>query len=430
MPIFSHRYYISFPFFYGWMIVGIAALANICRVSSAVEILSIFIPHFIAEFQWDRTLISSAVSLGGLTGAAVAPFAGRLVDRHGPGVVIAVGSILVGIGCLSVGIFPGAIMFILGFGLMRLAGQGVVMTASPVAVANWFIKDRGRAMALMYTFSYAGIIIAPPIVQWLINTGGWRTGWISLAILTLIGGVLPPLLLMVRRPEEVRLLPYGKSNSPQQTDNKPSLSVTEMTREWSTNEAFKTSAVWLIMGSTLLSSVMISGIGLFQVPFYLERGISPTISAIVISTFAIGLTIGSTTFGWLTDRWLSTKKLIIISHLGLVGLIIMLLQVQNALMAFAFAFWFGILIGGLFTMTPLMLANYYGRIALGSIIGVVQVAKVGGLAVGPLLIGAFWDLTQRYEGAFLIFAILSGIAALLMFFSHPPKMTTIKSFLE
>ena len=183
--------------------------------------------------------------------------------------------------------------------------------------------------------------------------------------------------------------------------------------------------------NSLLSSIMISGIGLFQVPFYIERGISSTIAAIVISTFAIGLTIGSTTFGWLTNRWLSIKKLIIISHVGLVGLIIMLLQVHNSLMAFNFAFWFGILIGGLFTMTPLMLANYYGRFALGSIMGVAQVAKVGGLAVGPLLIGAFWDLTHRYEGAFLIFATLSGVAALLMFFSHQPKRLSVtKDLLE
>ena len=413
------------------MIVGIAALANICRVSSAVEILSIFIPHFTEEFQWNRTLISSAVSLGGLTGAAVAPLAGRLVDRYGPGVVISVGSILVGIGCLSIGILPGAIMFILGFGLMRLAGQGVIMTASPVAVANWFIKDRGRAMALMYTFSYSGIIFAPPIVQWLINIGGWRSGWIALGILTLIGGVLPPLLLMIRRPEEVGQLPDGESSSNKPINNKTSLSNNKMTGEWSTKEALRTSAVWLIMGSTLLSSIMISGIGLFQVPFYIERGISSTVSAIVISTFAIGLTIGSTTFGWLTNRWLSIKKLIIISHVGLVGLIIMLLQVQNSLMAFTFAFWFGILIGGLFTMTPLMLANYYGRFALGSIMGVAQVAKVGGLAVGPLLIGAFWDITHRYEGAFLIFATLSGVAALLMFFSHQPKTLSVtKDLLE
>jgi len=413
------------------MIVAIAAVANICRVSSAVEILSIFIPHFIEEFQWSRTLISSAVSLGGLTGAGVAPFAGRLVDRYGPGVVIATGTILVGIGCLSIGIFPGTIMFILGFGLMRLAGQGVVMTASPVAVANWFIKDRGRAMALMYTFSYSGIIFAPPIVQWLINMGGWRTGWIALAILALIGGILPPLLLMIRRPEDVGQLPDGENNSPNPINNKPSVITNKIIGEWSAKEAFKTSAVWLIMGSTLLSSVMISGIGLFQVPFYLERGISATTAAIVISTFAIGLTLGSTTFGWLTDKWLSIKKLIIIAHLGLIGLIIMLLQVQNSLMAFSFAFWFGILIGGLFTMTPLMLANYYGRFALGSIIGVTQIAKVGGLAVGPLLIATFWDITHRYEGAFLIFAILSGVAALLMLFTHQPKkVSKINSLLK
>ena len=417
MATVGHRYYRSFPFFYGWVIVGVAALANVSRVSSAVEVLSLFVPHFVEEFQWSQTLISSAVSFGGLAGAGVAPFAGRLVDRHGPSVVIGAGCLLVGLGCLSLALLSGAIMFILGFGLMRLAGQGIVMMASPVVVSNWFVRQRGKALAIMFTGSYLGIVVAPPAVQAVINAGGWRTGWMALAGLAFAVGVVPPLLFLIRRPEDVGALPDGAAGTANRPMPTPASAIGDV--EWTAGEALRTPAVWLVMGATAVSSVMIAGIGLFQVPFYIERGVSPTTAALVISTFAIGLTIGSTGLGWLADR-LSTKGLLTVSYVGSAGAIALLLQVHGAATAFGFAFLFGFFVGGLFTMTPLLLATYYGRLSLGSIMGVAQMSKVGGLALGPPVAGAFWDVTHSYEGAFVTFAVLAGVAAVFMLLTRRP----------
>ncbi len=424
MTTIGQRYFRSAPFFYGWVIVGVAALANISRVSSAVEVLSLFVPHFVDEFHWNRTLISSAVSFGGLAGAAIAPLAGRLVDRYGPRVIIAVGGVLVGIGCLSIALLQGAVMFILGFGLMRLAGQGIVMMATPVATANWFVRNRGKAMAVMFTCSYVGIIIAPPAIQGIINLGGWRSAWVALAALAFAGGVIPPLLFLIRRPEDVGMLPDGgrraAPGSAEKATVQSSTAVGTSAVEWTARQALRTPAVWLVMGATLFSSIMVSGVGLFQVPYYIERGVSPTLSAIVISTFAIGLSAGSIALGWLADRT-SARGLMIAAYLGGVGVIALLIQVHGPPMAFLFALLFGIMVGGIFTLNPLLLATYYGRLSLGSIMGVAQMAKVGGLALGPLVAGVFYDVTQSYENAFITFAALSAISAGFMVFTRPPQ---------
>ena len=68
--------------FYGWIIVACAACASFARQGSAVATLSVFIVPMAAEFEWSRSAISGAVSLGGVLGAVVAPALGSMVDRN------------------------------------------------------------------------------------------------------------------------------------------------------------------------------------------------------------------------------------------------------------------------------------------------------------------------------------------------------------
>ena len=71
------------PFFYGWLIVACAACANFARQGAAVATLSMFVVPMTLEFDWSRSAISGAVSLGGVLGALTAPYLGAMVDRTG-----------------------------------------------------------------------------------------------------------------------------------------------------------------------------------------------------------------------------------------------------------------------------------------------------------------------------------------------------------
>ena len=57
------------PFYYGWIIVGCAICAAFARQGSAVATLSVFIAPMTDEFDWSRTALSAAVSLGGVLAA-------------------------------------------------------------------------------------------------------------------------------------------------------------------------------------------------------------------------------------------------------------------------------------------------------------------------------------------------------------------------
>jgi MFS family permease len=71
------------PFYYGWLIVGIAFVTMAIGVSGRTA-FSLLLPPLIDEFKWDRGLAAGAFSFGFLFSAIVSPFVGRVVDARGP----------------------------------------------------------------------------------------------------------------------------------------------------------------------------------------------------------------------------------------------------------------------------------------------------------------------------------------------------------
>ena len=87
------------PFYFGWVIVGIAFVTMAIGVTARTA-FSLLLPPLIDEFGWDRGLVAGAFSFGFLVSAALSPIAGRIMDRHGPRVVIESGVCLMAGGLL------------------------------------------------------------------------------------------------------------------------------------------------------------------------------------------------------------------------------------------------------------------------------------------------------------------------------------------
>ena len=83
------------PLYYGWLVAGAASSIEFANAASAIGILTIFVNPMTQEFGWSRTEVAGATSLGAILGAALAPFSGRLVDRFGSRLLLAVGGTVV-----------------------------------------------------------------------------------------------------------------------------------------------------------------------------------------------------------------------------------------------------------------------------------------------------------------------------------------------
>src|SRR3546814_16401538 len=75
-------------FYYGWVILACLCGAGCSRQGAAVATLSVFVEPMTAEFCWSRTVLSGAVSLGGILAAFASPLIGPQLDRHGAKVIL------------------------------------------------------------------------------------------------------------------------------------------------------------------------------------------------------------------------------------------------------------------------------------------------------------------------------------------------------
>ena len=87
------------PFFYGWVVVGVAFVTMAVGVNARTA-FSLLFPPILAEFGWERGVTAGAFSFGFLVSAVLSPSLGRLMDRRGTRVVMEMGVGLVAAGLL------------------------------------------------------------------------------------------------------------------------------------------------------------------------------------------------------------------------------------------------------------------------------------------------------------------------------------------
>ena len=68
----------------------------------------------------------------------------------------------------------------------------------------------------------------------------------------------------------------------------------------------------------------------------------------------------------------------------------------------------------------LLMSEYYGRENFGSIFGLGRALQVGGFAAGPLISGAVYDATRRYDTAFVAFLALVAFGGALVATARRP----------
>ena len=406
------------PFFYGWVIVGCTMCSSVVRQAAAVATLSIFLVPMTEEFGWSRTGISGAVSLGGVLGALVAPFIGSLFDRHGSRALLVTSAVAVSGCCVALAGTQGLLWFYVAFSVSRLMFSSPLEIGTTAAITKWFVRYRARAMSLVIMSTGVGLTILPLVVAVAIAAAGWRTGWLTLAVVVIVFGVVPQWFLLVRRPEDIGLVPDGAAAGAEPLASSARASGAHEI-SFTRTQALHTPTLWLLMAYTLLVFPVQAGVSLHQAPHLIERGISPTIAATIVSTFSLSGALSSLLFGYFGDRVPVRVSLAVSAAFMALGAVIMR-GVEGPLLGYVSAGLFGAGIGGILTMIPVAWANYFGRAHFGAIRGITLPAQVGGQALGPLAAGILHDLTGSYASGLGAFAVLSLLAAGVALVTHAP----------
>jgi hypothetical protein len=152
----THRWSSRLPFYYGWLIVGIAFVTMAIGVTARTA-FSLLLPPLIDEFGWDRGLVAGAFSFGFLVSAALSPIAGRLMDRHGPRIVIGSGVCLMTAGLLMAPTIEKPWQLYATLGVLVGSGANLMsFTAQSLFLPNWFVRRRGLAISIAFSGSAPG----------------------------------------------------------------------------------------------------------------------------------------------------------------------------------------------------------------------------------------------------------------------------------
>lgn len=391
------------PFHYGWVVLGCICLAGFARQGPAVAVLSVFVVPMTEAFGWSRASIAGAVSLGGLLAAFVSPMLGPVLDRRGPRLILCLAVLATGLSTMGLSVAPSLVVFYGLFVFARLVWASPFDLGLYSAINNWFVARRTFATAMATLFQMLGLVALPIIAQVAMQDGGWRAGWMAVGTTVLVVGFLPVWLLLVRRPEDLGLVPDSA---------RPGGKAAAAEPRFSRAEAMRTRAFWLLSLYTALVYPVQAGVSLHQAAHLIERGLTPIAAATAISVFSAMSAVSGFGLGFLPRRLPLHYAMTAAAVLLAVGCFA-LIGVATVHAAYLAAGLFGLGIGGLMTLLPVAWADYFGRESFGAIRGVVLSVQTLAQAVGPVMSGALRDWTGSYTLSLTLFGSLGLLAAVI-----------------
>ena len=417
----------ALPFYYGWVIAGNGvALSLSTRTVMAVATLSVFVVPMTQSMGWSVGMFSGAVSLGGLAAVFVSPVVGRWLDRYGAGIILGMGSLATGVLAIGLAFVAHPVAFYFLYVPGRMIFSGPMELGLPTAISNWFVRRRPVGLAVDHIAKGAGLAIVPWAMQLIITGYDWRAAWITLGILTFALGVLPSLLLVARRPEDMGLepdpAPEREDSANQDTEaaegsvNSGSFAETDFT----VGQALRTRAFWILAVFSGAAMMAQAGLSLHQVSHYISQGIDPRFAAISASTFALAQMPAGLFWAALARRtpirylMMGSSLVVALAALGTVMSDWVLPEIISAA-----GIGFGV--GGLHLLIRLVWADYYGRQNLGTIRGLTMSVQVGGQALGPVIAGFMFDYFDSYRTPFTLFAVAVFLAGIMALAAKPPQ---------
>ena len=368
---------------------------------------------------WSKGTISSAVTLYFFTAGIMGLVIGRTIDRYGPKWVLLIGAIIIGTGFLFLSLIDSVWQLYAIYFFMALGFSCTSLIPVNTLVTNWFIRKRGFAMSLTNTGLSVGGIVMVPLASFIITHWGLAIALPFLGAVYCVVVVVSALFIK-QRPSDLDQFPDGEP--PEMTpSDKPSstLSYSAQMRLWSRSQAIRTVSFWSIVIAFLLALAGQIAFLVHQVSF-LSQYLGVSGAATAVSITAGASIVGRLWLGTFVDR--VDKRLVIMVCFLLQGIaVITLAHYHNVVILYLGTLIFGITMGNIIMMQSLITAECFGLVSFATVSGLAGVFTMSGAAFGPTIAGFIYDATQSYQIAFTIFAIMSAIAALVIYFARPPK---------
>lgn len=388
------------PLFTPILIVGCLIIIISFGVRASFGVFQIPIAD---EFGWLRSEFSMAIAIQNLAWGLGQPIFGAIAEKIGDRRAIVMGGIVYTLGMVlsAYSVTPlehQAYAWLVGFGVAG-TGFGVILAVVGRAASD---ENRSMAMAIASASGSFGMIIGPPLAEWLVSLVTWQTTFL------IFGGAVAASLL---------LLPWMKAPTP--------ASKGEIGESMGAvlNKAFRDPSFVLIFLGFFSCGYQIAFVAAHFPAFVTElcgpldpggilygMGITTTSALGAVSISLIGLAnIGGTlAAGWLGSRY-PKKYLLAWIYAGrtVISAVFILLPI-TPLSVVVFSVAMGSLWLATIPLTSGLVAYIYGLRYMGTLYGFVFLSHQLGSFLGVWLGGRMYDVFGNYT---LVWWIGVGICA-------------------
>lgn len=316
---------------------------------------------------------------------------GRVADRVGPRPVMLIGAVSLLLGLIVTSNVNSIAVGYLSYG----AGAGLAGACAYVpmvaTVGGWFELRRATAVGISVAGIGVGTLVMNPLVTWLLESYSWRTTFRIIGV----GGAI----ILVGCSALVARAPGAAGAAPSRLADAANSAMFRR--------------LWL---AALCSGLALFVPFVFVVPYAKDHGVTASAAAWLIGLLGGASVISRIGFGTLTQRF-GTFRLY---RLGLVlfpvSYLIWLAAGSSYSMLVLFVLVLGTGYGSFVAISPLVLADRFGVVGLGSLMGLFYTAQGLGALVGPPAAGRIIDTTDSYRWP-MVLALFFGLLSIVMLFT-------------
>ena len=403
-----------YKIFYGWKIVGTSILCYSAAPGQfAIGILGVFVIPLQLEFGWSRADIFLSTAFLTLTQAIFTPLLGSLVDKYGSKKVMMPSLFFFGLLLGGIPLFVGdtAPLYLFYAIIGGLSGGAAAVPYLRLAGA-WFVKKRGLAFGLVMSGGGLGYAYSPPLVQYMIDNYGWRSGYYMLAAI-LIFLVLPLIQLFIYdKPQDINLLPDGDSDG-------EGLGVNEAVIEYddvgkiTLGALLKMPLFYQLFTTFMLLTFCLYGLMSNLVPMLNDRGMDTSTAALAASTVGITIIVSRIVIGILLDKYFAPRVGMVCFMLSAMGTAFLAFGAVGPT-AFLAAIFFGFSVGAELDLLAYLITRYFGLSSFGMVYGILFAAFLGGVSLGPVVFGRLFDYYGSYVNILGICSFILVVTSLSM----------------
>ncbi len=268
--------------------------------------LPVAVTPIAADTGWSHTTITAALSAGLVVSALAGIRVGRVLDAHGPRIVMTTGSLIGVLALLLVAWSPNLAVFFAAWLLAGFAQSATLYPPAFAVITRWYGTERVKPLTMLTLVGGLASTVFAPIIAFLLDEFGWRTSYVIMAgILALLAVPMHALFLNRRWTDEAAV--RREDTSP--TDRRGQIRAITRTPRFI-----------LMQIAMSLATFTLFAVTINIIPLLIHRGSGFGLAAVALGLVGFGQVAGRLGYLGLEKRTSARGRMVLLFACGAAGL--------------------------------------------------------------------------------------------------------------